>query len=122
MAQKFIRHVLFVLQAEKAVAIHPRAKARGFLVKCLIIISFYFDRIKNEKFWRILHGKMINFKVFGKEINVHSTYLISGIILIIMGILIFNDYLYRLNQLALQSTYVQEIIISGEEFLKNLFV
>ncbi|MBI2107473.1 sulfite exporter TauE/SafE family protein, partial [Candidatus Woesearchaeota archaeon] len=88
----------------------------------LIIISFYFDRIKNKRFWRILHGRMISFKIFGKEINVHSTYLISGIILIIIGILIFNDYLYRLNQLALRSTYVQEIIISGEQFLKNLFV
>ncbi len=88
----------------------------------LIIISFYFDKIKNKRFWKILHGRMISFKVFGKEINVHSTYLISGIILIVMGVLIFNDYLYRLNQLALQSTYVQEIIISGEEFLKNLFI
>jgi len=88
----------------------------------LIVISFYFDKIKNKRFWKILSGRMISFKIFGKEINVHSTYLISGIILIIMGVLIFNDYLYRLNQLALQSTYVQEIIISGEEFLKNLFI
>ena len=88
----------------------------------LIIISFYFDRIKNKRFWQILHGKIITFKIFGKEINVHSTYFISGIILIVMGVLIFNDYLYRFNQLTLQSTYVQEIIINGEEFLKNLFI
>lgn len=88
----------------------------------LIIISFYFDKIKNKRFWRILHGRMISFKILGKEINVHSTYLISGIILIAMGILIFNDYLFKLNQLALQSTYVQEIIISGEEFLKEIFL
>ena len=88
----------------------------------LIIISFYFDKIMNKKFWRILRGKMISFKIFGKEINIHSTYLISGIILIIIGVLIFNDYLYKLNQFSLQSTYVQEIIIRGEEFLKNLFI
>ncbi|MBC8500205.1 MAG: DUF255 domain-containing protein [Nanoarchaeota archaeon] len=88
----------------------------------LILVSLYFDRIKNKRFWRILKGRTIKFKILGKQVKVHSTYLISGLILIIIGVLIFNDYLYRLNQLALQSTYVQEIIIKGEEFLKNLFI
>jgi uncharacterized protein len=30
----------------------------------LIIISFYFDKIKNKKFWKILRGRMISFRIF----------------------------------------------------------
>ncbi|RME14893.1 MAG: cytochrome c biogenesis protein CcdA [Bdellovibrio sp.] len=88
----------------------------------LIIISAYFDRIKNKKLWKILHGKEISFKAFGRKISVHSANIISGIILIIIGILIFNDYLYKLNQIALQSTYVQETIIKLEEYLKGVLL
>ena len=43
-------------------------------------------------------------------------------ILIILGILIFNDCLYRLNQFALQTDFVQNTIIRGEEFLKKILV
>ncbi|MCH8328865.1 MAG: DUF255 domain-containing protein [Nanoarchaeota archaeon] len=88
----------------------------------LIIISLYFDRIKNKRFWKIIQGKIITFRLFKKHISIHTTYLISGIILIIIGILIFNDYLYNLNQFALQTDYVQNIIIKGEEFLKNILI
>ncbi len=88
----------------------------------LIIVSLFFDRIRSKKFWNVLKGKAINFKVFKKDIMIHSTYLISGLILIILGILIFNGYLYKLNRIALQADYVQEIIIKGEEYLKNILV
>lgn len=88
----------------------------------LIIVSLYFDRIKNKKFWNFLQGKIISFSILKKQINIHSTYLISGLILIVIGILIFNDYLYKLNQFALQTNYVQNIMIKGEEFLKNILV
>ncbi|MCH8329666.1 MAG: ABC-2 family transporter protein, partial [Nanoarchaeota archaeon] len=88
----------------------------------LIIITLYFDRIKNKRFWKILQGRIISIKLFKKQINLHTTYIISGIILIIIGILIFNDYLYKLNQFALQTDYVQNIIVKGEEFLKNILV
>lgn len=88
----------------------------------LIIISLYFDRIKNKRFWEILQGKVIRFPIFGKQMHIHTTYLISGLILIVIGIFIFNDYLFRLNQLALQTGYVQDIIIKGEEFLKGILI
>ena len=88
----------------------------------LVIISLYFDRIKNKRFWRILKGKMWSFSLFGRKVEVHSTSFISGIILIIIGILIFNDYLYSLNRLTLQTEFVQRVIVSGEEAIKNLLL
>jgi cytochrome c-type biogenesis protein len=84
----------------------------------LIVASLYFDKIKNQRFWNFLRGREVT--LFKKKF--HTTYLVSGIILIILGALIFNDYLFKLNQFALQTTFVQEIIIKGEEFLKQLFI
>ncbi len=88
----------------------------------LLIISLYVDKIKNTRFWKILQGRMITVKILKKEVNLHTTYLISGIILIILGILIFNDYLFKLNQIALQTDFVQNTLIKAEEFLKNVLV
>ena len=88
----------------------------------LILISLFFDRIKNKKFWKILQGKGITFSILKKQIMIHSTYLISGLILIALGILIFNDYLYKLNQLTFRTDYVQNLIIKGEELLKGILM
>ena len=80
----------------------------------LLILSVYFEKIKTKKFWRALQGRMVG--------KIHTTYLISGILLIIIGILIFTDFLFSLNQIALQSSFVQNVVIQGEEYLKDLFL
>ena len=67
-------------------------------------VKFYFIRDSKRKF------------------DFHTTYIVSGLTLIVLGALIFNDYLYKLNQLTLQTDYVQEIIVKGEELLKGLFM
>jgi cytochrome c-type biogenesis protein len=87
----------------------------------LIIVSLFFDRVRSNKFWKVLQGRELSLHVFKQHISVHSTYLISGLILIVLGVLIFNDYMFKLNQLTFQTDYVQNIIVRGEEFLKGLF-
>ncbi len=86
----------------------------------LIIISFFFDRIHSGRLWKALKGTTLSFTLFGHRITVHTTSLLSGTILLVLGVLTFNDYLYKLNQYALQTQFVQDVIIKGEEFLKSL--
>jgi uncharacterized protein YyaL (SSP411 family)/cytochrome c biogenesis protein CcdA len=88
----------------------------------LTLFSLFFDRIKNKRFWNILRGRELSVSILKRKMYIHTTYLISGLILILLGILIFNDYLYKLNQLTFQTDYVQEIIVKGEEFLKDILV
>jgi cytochrome c biogenesis protein CcdA len=88
----------------------------------LVLISLFFDRIRSNRFWKILQGREITIPVFGKKLQVHSTYLVSGLILILLGFLIFNDYLYALNQLTFRTDYVQDLIIRGEELLQDFFL
>jgi hypothetical protein len=42
--------------------------------------------------------------------------------LIALGILIYNDSIYKLSRFTVESEYVQDIIIQGEELLKKFFV
>jgi hypothetical protein len=87
-----------------------------------MLISPYFDIIRGKRIWSVLKGKAVSFTIFNKQIDIHSTGFASGLILIVLGTLIFNDYLYKLNQFALQTGYVQDFLIRGEEFLKETFL
>jgi cytochrome c-type biogenesis protein len=88
----------------------------------LIIFSLFFDRISNKRLWKILRGRELSIHLFEREVNIHSTNLISGVTIIILGLLIFNDYLFKLNQFTFQSDYVQEFLFKGEEYLKDIFI
>jgi uncharacterized protein YyaL (SSP411 family) len=88
----------------------------------LVFLSLCFDRIKNRRFWRFLKGRMLSISILGRTIQFHTTSLVSGSLLILIGFLIFNDYLFALNQYSLQTGYVQELLIGGEESLKELLL
>jgi uncharacterized protein YyaL (SSP411 family)/cytochrome c biogenesis protein CcdA len=88
----------------------------------LIAISLIFDRIKNRTFWRILQGSGIRISLMKKQFSIHSTHLISGLILIVLGTLIFNDYLYTLNKLTFSTDYVQNVIVKGERLLQDFLI
>jgi len=88
----------------------------------LIVFSLFFDRIKNKRLWKILRGRELSIHLFKRELNIHSTQLISGITIIFLGLLIFNDYIFKLNQLTFRTDYVQEFLFRGEEYLKDIFL
>ena len=85
----------------------------------LILVSLYFERIKDRGLWKALRGRTFHLSVCRREFDIHTTSLISGMVLVVLGVLVFNDYLSRLNQFALQTDYVQNIIIRGEELLRR---
>ncbi|MBI2140825.1 cytochrome c biogenesis protein CcdA, partial [Candidatus Woesearchaeota archaeon] len=88
----------------------------------LLLLSLAFERIKNQKLWQLLNGSPITITIFNKRIETHTTYILSGFLLIIIGFLIFNGYLYSLNKFALSTGYVQKIVIGAEEWLKSVLV
>ena len=82
----------------------------------LILISIYLEKLdKKSKIWRIIQGKEIN--VFGKK--VHSTTLVSGLLFIILGYLIFSGLLYSFNQYVTTSGF-QKVMFNIEELLLGL--
>lgn len=88
----------------------------------LLLVSLFFDRLKNKRFWQIIKGRELTFSLLGYKLHLHSTYVISGLMLITLGVLILTDSLNRLSQATIELDYVKEIIIGGEEFLKDLLL
>ncbi len=87
----------------------------------LLIISTWFSRLGNgSPFWKFVRGKGITVKVFGRELMFHTTALISGLLLIGMGLLLMTGTLNRLTQLGLESS-ISEWVINIDERLRILF-
>lgn len=66
----------------------------------LIILSFLFNTLDREGlFWRLMKGKGWDFSIAGRELHLHSSNLISGLLFIIIGILMLGNDLSILNRL-----------------------
>jgi len=86
----------------------------------LIFLSTYISRINKEgRLWKILKGKLLRIKILDKEFLVHTSSLISGILFIILGYLIFSGTLSSFNQYVL-GTGFQKWIFEIEERILGL--
>jgi len=81
----------------------------------LILLSSYIGRVdKESRLWRIIRGKTIIFAFGEKKFSVHSNSLISGVLFIILGYLIFSGALVSFNQ-YLAGTGIQKILFGIED-------
>jgi cytochrome c-type biogenesis protein len=66
----------------------------------LILIAVFFGNLKKDSlFWRILRGKGWDIEIAGKTIILHSTNVISGLLLAVLGFALAMGYLTYLNSL-----------------------
>ncbi len=87
----------------------------------LILIATFFSRLgTGTRFWQFLRGKGFTVKVFGRELFLHTTSLLSGLLLIAMGILLASGRLTMLTQVAAGSDFSMWIV-DVEEGLRRLF-
>jgi len=83
----------------------------------LVIISTYLGKINKEgRLWRIISGKELIFKISNKEFTIHSNSLISGLLFILLGYLIFSGTLITFNQ-YITTTPIQQFMFTIEERL-----
>jgi cytochrome c-type biogenesis protein len=86
----------------------------------LILFSLYVDKLnKKNKVWRILKGCDIIFIFDKKEFNIHSNSLISGVLFILMGYLIFSGNLYSFNQ-YISASALQNWTIGIENWILSI--
>lgn len=87
----------------------------------LIILSAFFSRLGNgSPFWKFIRGKGVSVNVFGHSFSFHTTEMISGLLLIGMGILLMTGTLTRITQLGLNSS-ISEWVIHLDEQIRILF-
>lgn len=85
----------------------------------LIILSAYIGRInKNNIIWRLIEGRELKINLGSKKIYIHTSSLISGVLFIILGYLIFSGTLFTFNQ-YITTTPLQIWIFGLEDWLLN---
>ena len=87
----------------------------------LIVLSFYISKINKEGWlWKMIKGKGIEIELSdNRTFFIHSSSLISGVLFIILGYLIFSGTLFAFNQ-YIASTKFQAIIFKLEEYILGL--
>lgn len=87
----------------------------------LIIIATFFSRLGNgSKFWQMLKGKGFDLKIGSTTFYLHTTNIISGVLLIFMGALLASGQLTSMTQWA-QTTSFGQWVLNIEEFINQLF-
>ena len=81
----------------------------------LLLVSLYLQKSEG-KIWRLLHGKELKVKLGSKIITTHTNTLISGVLFLVLGYLIFSGILYSFNQ-YITTTGFQKFIFQLEEWL-----
>jgi cytochrome c-type biogenesis protein len=87
----------------------------------LIIMSAFFSRLGHgSRFWKFIRGKSISLRVFGQELDFHTTGLISGLLLIAMGVLLMTGTLNQLTQIGLNSP-ISRWMVEIDEQIRQFF-
>jgi len=83
----------------------------------LLIFSFYLSKLdRTGKVWRFIIGKELHFSIGRRKVSIHTTSLISGLLFVILGYLMFSGILFMFNQYIVSSSF-QNWIFSIEEFI-----
>lgn len=86
----------------------------------LILISTYLEKVNKEgKLWKFIEGKELHIKLGDKVFSVHTNNLISGILFIVLGYLIFSGILFAFNQYVAATSF-QKFIFGIEDWFLGL--
>lgn len=87
----------------------------------LIIISTFFSRLgKGSRFWQFIKGKRIDVKLGNRNLSLNSTEVLSGLLLIGMGILLLSGKLTEITRIAANSP-VSSWVVNVDEKIRILF-
>ncbi|MEO6508439.1 MAG: cytochrome c biogenesis CcdA family protein, partial [Patescibacteria group bacterium] len=83
----------------------------------LFLLSAYIEKInKKGRVWTILKGKVLDYSFLNRKGSIHSSSLISGIIFIFLGYLMFSGIMYTFNRYA-SVTFIQKSTFTLQQWL-----
>jgi cytochrome c-type biogenesis protein len=88
----------------------------------LIIVASMFSRLgAGSSFWRILRGRGVDVRFFGRTLHLHSTSILSGLLLIVMGVLLATGQIATLSELS-QQTPLAQWVLQIEQAINRWFL
>lgn len=94
--------------------------AFGLAVPLFVVASFFNRLGTGSRAWRVLRGRGVSFTLFGRQWHLHTTSIVSGLLLITMGLLLASGRLSWFSQHA-QSTPFGEWALTIEQQLSHTF-
>jgi cytochrome c-type biogenesis protein len=86
----------------------------------LLLVAAFFSRLgTGTRFWKFLRGKGFTLKIMSHELFLHSTSILSGALLIIMGALLASGRLTMITQMAASSN-LSYWVVGFEQQLRSL--
>lgn len=92
--------------------------ALGLGLPLLLVASFFSRLGTGTRFWKFLRGRGFEWKVFGKTLSLHSTSMLSGVLLLFVGFLLATGQLTAITQVAAASDF-SIWIVDAEEALRR---
>lgn len=92
----------------------------GLAVPLFLVAIFFRQLGAGSRAWTILRGKGYTVNVFGRTLYLHSTSILSGVLLIMIGALLASGRLYTLSQWT-QSTAAGQWALDIETAISNFF-
>lgn len=87
----------------------------------LIIVATFFSRLgKGSRFWQVMRGRGFSVNLGFTTLHLHTTSVISGLLLIAMGVLLATGQLTALSQWS-QSTPLAQWAVSLEQWVERVF-
>ncbi len=87
----------------------------------LMLITAFFGRLGHgTRFWQFLRGRGWAVRVGPWTLHLHTTNILSGLLLMVMGYLLASGQLAALTQLASRSP-LSQLVVEAEEWLIGLF-
>lgn len=87
----------------------------------LIIIASFFGRLGNRsRFWRFIRGRAVTVNLGFTTLELHTTSMISGVLLIAMGILLATNQLTMISRWS-QSSAMGQWAVSLETAVERIF-
>lgn len=67
----------------------------------LILLAVFFNRLGNgSSFWKVIKGRGFAFSLFGQEFHLHTTSVLSGLLMVAMGVLLATGQLEAITRWA----------------------
>lgn len=86
----------------------------------LLLVASLFSRLgTGTRFWQFLRGKGFTVNLMGRELFLHSTSILSGLLLIVMGALLASGRLTVITQMAAGSQ-LSSWVVGFEEQIRSL--
>ncbi|MBX0327067.1 cytochrome c biogenesis CcdA family protein [Oscillochloris sp. ZM17-4] len=74
----------------------------------LILLSTFFNRLGNgSSFWKVIRGKGFEVNILGRSLFLHSTSLMSGMLMVAMGVLLASGQLEAISRVTNSSDFAQ---------------